>query len=365
MKKIKSFFRIVKYEFIRLTRNKFVAVMMCLFMFVLLFLLSQVKFDIKSYPIAICTNGINSEEMKEIGFIVDEISFENIIYVDNVEEGKNLVNSNRACFLITFDTSTSPTTAIFHYDQSSVFAKMVKEEIINKSNEQAYKSISNFLKSYGISINESYFNLITFQGTSDKTVTFRQMMFSIEMAIISTIILMLGLAYSMARDNETKVSNNLTYMPIGVNKYLLSKVFVYFVIGLYQLIIALICGSIFFKIDYAINPVAILSISTLFILAVIMQGLVFSSCKSQIATIFLSMVSIILPLFSLMFAYIYNLPIIIQFILLCLPITPFIEFMNGMVFNGIIIWSDLVIFILQILVYYIIALIILKRKIKR
>ena len=64
MKNIKQFFKMIKYEFIRVSRNKVVFSMLLMFCTVLLLALAFVQFNTKSFPIAVYTDGINLEDAK-------------------------------------------------------------------------------------------------------------------------------------------------------------------------------------------------------------------------------------------------------------------------------------------------------------
>jgi hypothetical protein len=153
------------------------------------------------------------------------------------------------------------------------------------------------LAKYGNNMNETHFEILSFQQVNNQFVGIQQLSFSIEVACCVSIILMLGLAYSLARDNETQVSKNICYIPVGVNKYLLSKTIPYILLGILELTVMYGLGYICFDIKYEINIFLIVLLSIFFIASVVALGLIFSLLKSQIATIFLDMLSILLPLF--------------------------------------------------------------------
>lgn len=156
--------------------------------------------------------------------------------------------------------------------------------MVDAKNEYVYKTISDFLLQYGINLNKTYFELITFEPTSNKSISIRQMPFAIEVTCCVALVLMLASL-----------------------------------------------------------------ISTL---------------KSQIAAIFIDMLVILIPIFISIVVYVQACPLYVQIILKCLPITPFITFLNSIMFNGIILWRYVFIFIVQIIGYYFLNLVILKRRIK-
>jgi ABC-2 type transport system permease protein len=190
------------------------------------------------------------------------------------------------------------------------------------------------------------------------------MPFAIEVACCVGLVLMLGLAYSISRDNETQVSKNIAYLPVGVHKYLFSKIIPYFLLGMAQLALMFVLGSVFFNINFATNFFVVLMLSSLFILSILLLSSLFSMFKSQIAAVFVDMLVILLPVFVSTIVYVQACPVYIQAILDCFPITPYITFLNSMIFNGVVIWEYVFIFLVQIIVYYALTITILKRRIR-
>ena len=365
MKSVKSFFAMVKYEFIRVFRNKFVSIMLLLFPIILLSFMSSVDVELKSYTLAVFTDGIETEELEVYEQLLHDTTKNEIIYVNTVEEGKNLVNSGKVAFFISLNSKEDPITATFYYDGTSVFGRTIRDAMIDKSNQYSYDKITNYLKEYGVTIDESFFNLVTFETSTAQKVLFRQMPFAMEVGIGLAIVITFGLAYSLSRDNETNVSRNISYMPVGANRYLGSKIIVYFSLGMFEVIFSLLIGMIGFKIHFEMNFMLIVLLCSLFVLAITMMGLFFGLLKSQIATVLCNTLCIIVPLFAMIMVHIRTLGLLPRMILYCCPMTPFVTFLNGMMFNGIIEWISIAIFICQIIVYYFITLFILKRRIKR
>ena len=366
-KKSKQFFKLVGYETKRVMRNKVVFTMLLVFSIILLLVLSFVQVNTSSYPIAIFTDGVNLEEAGVVQLIEENLATSKITYVDSKQEGLDMIKSNDACFficLVAGEEETDQTTAIFYYDQSNTIGRTVATELNNAKNEYTYETTNEFLSKYGITLNETYFDLIKFEPASDKEISIRQMPFAVEVTCCASIILMMGLAYSLARDNETQVSKNIAYIPVGVNRYLLSKVVPYFVLGMIEMTAMYLLGMIFFKIHFQINILLVILLSSFFILSVIMLGLLFSLFKSQIATISLDMLVVILPIFVSIVVYVQACPMYIQILLYCIPITPFISFLNCMMFNGVVLWWNIPIFIAQIIIYYLIAVAIMKKRVQ-
>ena len=363
---MKQFLQMVKYELIRISRNKVVFTMLLLFCTILLLALSFVQINTKSFPIAIYTDGVVLEDANVIEVIEENLDTSRITYVDSKEEGLKLVKYNKVSFFICLDKgeANDEITAVFYYDQSNSVARTTANGLVDAKNEYAYKTISDFLMQYGINLNKTYFELITFEPTSNRAISIRQMPFAIEVTCCVALVLMLGLAYSISRDNETQVSKNIAYLPVGVNRYLLSKIIPYFLLGVLQITIMYILGIIFFKIDFAINLILVILLSLFFILSILMLSSLISTLKSQIAAIFMDMLVILLPVFISIVVYVQACPMYLQIILNCLPITPFIIFLNSMMYSGVILWRYVFVFVAQIIGYYCLNLIILKRRIK-
>ena len=362
MNRFKSFFQIVKYEFIRLARNKMVITMLLIFSLLSLCLLSFVKMDETSNKIAIYTDGLSMEQLLDQELISKNISDKQIIYVDSIDEGKDLVNSYKAVFFLAFNSDTKPVTAVLYYDSSSTIGKTTKENIDNAGNELAYNSITLFLQEYGITINENTFKLISFEPSNDVGVKLHQLPFSMELTVCLSFVIMFGLAFSISRDNETNINKNISYLPIGLNRYLIAKIFTYFILGMAELLLCLIIGTLFFGIHFQMNILLIWLLSSFFVLSTIMLGLVFSCCKNQIATALICTLSIVIPMFALSMVFIAGTHWLIQALLYALPVTLFIGFLNAMIYSGIIIWWYIPVFILQCIVYYVISILIMKGK---
>ena len=363
---MKTFLKMMKYELKRVCRNKIVLTMLLTFSIVLVLLLSFMQATPKNFSIALYTDGVNIEESSVLDIIGSEINLNKVTIVDSEEEGLNLIKKGKVCFFIRVKSGEVPeeSTAIFYYDQTSIVARSIKNNIEEIKNEYAYYTLLDFLYNYGITLKEFYFQPMVFEPAIKKEVSIKQMPYAMEVGTCISIILMFGLAYSMSRDNETNVSKNLSYMPVGTNRYLWAKIIPYFILGVVQLMALYIIGILFFKIQFETNFFIVLGLTSTYVLAVIALSLIFSMLKSQIATIFLDMIMIIFPLFEMTMVYLQVMPFYIQFLLNCCPLVPFISLLNAMMFNGVILWKQVGILLVQSIIYYLIAILIIKRKVK-
>ena len=129
----------------------------------------------------------------------------NVVYVDSSDEGLKLLRNGEVCFFIDVHADTTPITATFYYDGSNASGRTIRNLMLNKANEYTYQKTSEFLADFGITINKDYFHAVTFLSGTKEEVTVKQVPFALEVACVVSIILMFGLAYSMSRDNETKI----------------------------------------------------------------------------------------------------------------------------------------------------------------
>lgn len=102
MSGVKQFFKMVKYELIRISRNKVVFTMLLLFCTILLVALSFVQVNTKAFPIAIYTDGVVIEDAHVIELIEEKLDTSRIMYVDSKEEGLKLVKYNKVSFFYLF-----------------------------------------------------------------------------------------------------------------------------------------------------------------------------------------------------------------------------------------------------------------------
>lgn len=366
MNKLKNFGRLIKYEFIRLFRNKVVVTLLLLFAIFLLLVLStttSIGSSMDKLKISIYTSGSEISEISAMSIIEEKFDEDNFIFVNSIDEGIETIKYNKAIFFIEVNNETEPETLIVHYDAYSNASTMLKDRLNNEKNEYSYETIKNLLEDWGVTLKKAYFEGISFKSINADTWTSSSLfVFGISAGL--GIVLMFGLAYSISRDNETNVNKMLAYMPINNHTFLWSKIITYLIVGVGEMLFLLLLGMLLFDIHLKINIILLLFISTFYIISTIMLGLVFTSFKSQIATALCSVAVIIIPLI-LLITYMpqgFNLPI--QIGLYSMPMTPFVSLLHGMTFNGVVNWIYIVILSCQSIIYYFIAYLLLRRNIK-
>lgn len=363
MKKFKNFNRLVKYEFIRLFRNK--VVFFCLIFFAILVVCltatPKVSYDI---PIAIFTNGKDISQVSAMTIMKETFNEDNFKYVSSIQEGKDAIKYGNAIMFIEINSETVPETLIMYFDSNSSASAILQGSLNNEKNQYSYDAIRQFLEDYGITINQAYFEAISFVPISESNNSVMSGLFVFGMIAGVSVVIMFGLAYSISRDNETSVNKILSYMPIKSHTFLLSKIIPYLVIAIIEMIVLMLLGMLLFNVVYQMNFFLILLFSAIFILATICLGMVFSSFNSQITTALFSVAVILIPLLLLSASMIQIFPLFVQIILYTMPMTPCILLLHAMIFNGVINWLYVGILFAQIISYYLISYLLLRKNLK-
>lgn len=361
LNQLKTFFLMTKYESLRLIRNKVVIFLFVLFPIILLIILGAFANN-ATYKVAINRNNIDMNELNVVELIKKSINIENIIDVESDDVGKECLVKGEAVFFISLKKSSNEVIATIYYDNSTTLGRNIKTSLTNVKNQYAYNTLKNVLKEYGVTIDERYFNLISFKEINKNKVPWSGNVFVFEFTTFISVIIMFGLAFSISRDNETGISKQIAYTPTGYNKYILSKFFPYLVLGLVQSLIMLLIGNWLFEIKYIHLIFMYIPFIFLFLISLLSLGTLICLLKNQIVVAILSAGSIILPLFALAFGFISSYPISARIVLLMLPPTSFIELFRNYIFNDIILYQYIFIMIITSIVYYSLTIFLLKRK---
>ena len=351
------------YEAKRIFRNKVIFVMLLVFAIVMIVLLFFVQSADMNYVAAVYNESLSEEQAQEMVTVIEEGIGARVVFVDSDEAGMDMAKRAQAVFYIRLEKGAKekdPPHATLYYDAANRMNWALARDLKDDRTKIAYDEVLEYLKSWGIKLNTAYFETVQIEPLTKKY-TLLQMPFAEEIAACVCLILMLGIAYSFARDRETNVSKNVAYIPIGHHTYFMSKLIPYFILGMLEMLILCVIGSNLMKIGFETNLFLVWIISGVFVSAVLSLGLLFSTMRSQISTVFLGMMSMLLPLFVDMLVVTAALPTFVRVLLCCLPVTPFLALFNGMVYNGVILWQYIPILAAQSVVYYFAALLIVKR----
>ena len=353
MSKVRRFFKLVGYESKRVLRNRSVSFLLVAFSLILLFVVFAVQSAKPDYTIAVFTDGVRVEETtayRETSSVIHN----HLIEVSSEEMGIDLIRERKAEFFFKFirGASDDHVQMVLYYDESNRLARGLAYDVREKAQVEAYKAIVDLLEEYGVTLDQTYFEPVSIQPIT-KVFTYDQLAFVMEIAVCVALILMLGLAYSIARDRETSVNKNLGYLPIGKHEYLFSKLFTYFILGMVEMLVVLIFGAILMKIEFHINFLLVWLASSCFVMASLSLGLLCSTMKSQISSAFLDILVVLVPVFLSLLIVISSKPMIVRILCYCFPIIPFMQLAEGMIYNGVVIWWTIPILFVEAVVFYI------------
>lgn len=361
---MKNFLQMIKFEIIRITRNKMILVMLLLFSIAILVAVASANNGRSNFKIAVFNmpNNVNEIEILEKTFKDTDDS--KLVEVSSIEEGKNLVKRMRVGAFIAFEQSGENLTADVYYNETDAASRGIKSKLEKESSEFVAETLSEWLSGWA-SLDLDAIMPVEFNRVSVNSVSALQSAYVLELAACISVVLMFGLAFSIARDNETNVSSNLKYIPLSIHKYLWSKTIPYLLLGILQLFIILPLGALLFKIEFQLNMLIVGLLTIPLILSVAMLGMLLSTFKSQLVTVFVDVLTILLPVFLLGTSFLQALPVVLQGVLYALPISTYLYLGNAMIFDGIILWTELILLCVQTVVYYFATVLILKRRTER
>ena len=362
--KFKNFVKLAKLETLRIARNKLVLVLLvcfCLVMFIVAMGVDNSKNELK---FAIFLNGAELSQVEAIDVVKDKVKEENFIVVNNKDEGFKLLSQNEVIMFFELqETTTENEKIIIHYNQLDFKVQSLVNAFESEKVRFTYEQVTQVLgEDYGIIINKEYFDLVSFNKYPNNSFSTQQLFFSQLLPIIIAVVLMFGLIYLISRDNETKVSKNLAYLPIKKDEYILLKMTPFILLGAIQVIVILLLGWLILGIDFAINPALIFLVSLIFIIATIMYGFLCSLCKSQISASLLAILGILIPFFTYSTSFLCSYYLPVQALICLFPTSFAFDLFGGMVFGGVILWKNVLILAIQSVAYYFIVRFILTRE---
>ena len=380
MNNLKTILSMIKYEFIKLYRNKLLFIFLLVFPVVMILTIASIKFDYRagtgaSSPTSTSSTSETTEEYYATLFVNGELqddsdvlemvnsfySANKIKIVQTYEEGEQQLRIGDVYFFIYIDVTQSPVKAVFYYDKSSIASSSIISNLRAEQIKLTYNSFIDFLGSYGITLNEDYFDLVDFKSFQTQDITFQQKMLPVATSFVAVII-MFGLSYSMARDNETNIIKQISYTPISTKRYLFTKSAPFILLGSVQALVLLLLGVWVYGVEYQINMFIILLLYILFVIANVGIGLVFSCLKNQTTSTFATMIAVLLPVIAVSMAIMKQYPTMVQIVLNLFPLTPFMQLFSFATFNGVVLVNLIMILLAQIVVYFGLAYVLTKQK---
>jgi ABC-2 type transport system permease protein len=142
---------------------------------------------------------------------------------------------------------------------------------------------------------------------------------------------------TVAREWERGTMEQLISTPIRRGELILGKFIPYFIIGFFDLLVAISMGQFVFHVPFRGNLVLLLILSSIFLTGALSQGIYFSIvAKNQRMATQLAVLTTFLPTFILSgFIFpIYNMPKVIQIITYVVPARYFIAILKGIYLKG-------------------------------
>jgi ABC-2 type transport system permease protein len=157
-------------------------------------------------------------------------------------------------------------------------------------------------------------------------------------AVILMIIAALLTSLTIAREWENGTMEQLLSTPVRPLELLLGKLCAYFVLGMIDMVIALVIGLGVFHVPMRGSPVLLVSGAALFLFGALCWGIFLSTVtRSQLLAFQASLLSSFLPAFLLSgFVYaIDNMPVVIQQVTRIVPARYFVSILKGIFLKGV------------------------------
>jgi ABC-2 type transport system permease protein len=157
-------------------------------------------------------------------------------------------------------------------------------------------------------------------------------------AVIMMVIAALLTSLTVAREWERGTMEQLISTPVKGRELILGKLLPYFVIGMFDVLLAVLRGEFLFHVPLRGNVVLLFSMAAIFLAGALSLGMVISVVtKSQLLASQLAMVMTFLPAFLLSgFMYaISNMPKAIQLVTYLIPARYFVALLKGIYLKGI------------------------------
>ena len=172
---------------------------------------------------------------------------------------------------------------------------------------------------------------------------------------------------TIAREWENGTMEQLLSTPVRPGELVLGKLLAYFLLGVADILIAIVVGVFAFQVPFRGNVVFLMFTSCLFLLGALSWGIFLSAgSRSQLMAYQLGMMSSFLPAYLLSgFIYsIQNMPRIIQVLSYAVPARYFVTILNGVFLKGVgfrILWLE----VLLLAVYAVLIFVGASRKMRQ
>lgn len=166
------------------------------------------------------------------------------------------------------------------------------------------------------------------------------------MAVIMGLIAALLTSLTIAREWESGTMEQLISTPVKAPELVLGKLLPYSVIGLANMVIAVLMAVFLFDVPLRGSVVLLFAVGAVFVVGTLAQGLLISTlARQQLLASQLAMISTFLPAFLLSgFAFaIANMPVPVRAITFIVPARYFVALVKGIFLRGVgleVLWAD-------------------------
>lgn len=370
----KKFLNLIKFEIVKLYRKPF----MLIFVLVSPILINLAFLSMVGSVQGVELIKINNQNQKTVAPIVcfasnnvisssiDE-SFCKYFEVENIDWKRDSLDNKIKelkrgdyLLLIYVDEESSPKITAY-YNNIDLLSINVAQGIESNQTDYEFNYLRDYLSSYGITFNEEFFNLATFAGVKDVNNFNIETMLTTILSFVLSLCTVVGISFSLARELETGTAKHLSFSPISSSQYLLSKLVVYLVIGVIEIVLFFLM-LVIFNVPLESGLFASVGLCILFVLAIIAMSMLMSCMKNQLIVIGLVMISVIVPIMLLILVDLSSLSIVWKAILYLCPVVPFVSEFKSLYFYNVVNYWWLLMLVAQFLIYYIISYFIIKRK---
>lgn len=304
-------------------------------------------------------NGEVDEEVTDaLNYVVSK---EEINWTTGFDDAILKLKLQKVLMVLSVDTQKNPQEITIYYDSSNALSREFQKNTEKLQQKYAYLAVVDFLDEYfSITIDEKYFNSTQYENLVSEKNPFT-ISFPSFLSVFLAFVVMIGISYSVARDNETQVVAHIRYMPLSVNKYLLVKGTLYLILGIFNFFL-LMFGGLIFHLTIAGSIFELSLFVVVFLMSFIAMNMLFSTSKNQISSISLSLLFILVPVIIGMMLSLNSLPVVLQTILLLSPLTSFLEVCRSFVLYGVFDYLYLIIMLVEMIIFYVLAVLIFKHK---
>lgn len=358
---MRAMLRLFIFECRRIRRNRIILVFLVLFPFAMALLFNSVVAE-ENFAFAVY-NQLESNAADEIDKYLPEGYFaDKLISVTSAEEGMDLLNHGNVEFYVHLYEKDGIPCAVIHYYEYNYATGLAVTKLQGHLNTQAYETVVELLAGYGIRLNEAYFSPCTFEAADTIHLPTGQRTLTVQLAALVSMVILFGLAFSVARDNELGIARQTAYTPIGIHTYQLSKALPYLILGVYNVAVITFTGAYGFGFDFVVSPFRLFAACCLLVPATTALGLLICRIKSQMAVALCEFAVMVVPMISVMLQVVKAFPPHFRWLFYLCPITPFCKLYETLAYTGTLDLPSVVILAVEAVVYYLLASLILRRE---